>query len=90
MINYGKVYSTNLPLEIEVTNDMVFLAKNINAYTKIIEDHAVSGYEYDYIGYTKNEYISLLSQQNQQLQNELLDTQSALCDVYELLEGGIE
>lgn len=90
MINYGKVQSNIEPPKIETTDNMIFIANNIQKYTTTIDDHLITGYEYDYIGYTKNEYITLLSEQNEELKEELLDTQVALCDVYELLEGGME
>lgn len=90
MINYQKTYSDTQPQEIEITDTMVFIAKNIKQYSKVIDEHEVMGYEYDCIAYTKNEYIQLLAEQNNLLKEELLDTQIALCDVYELLEGGIE
>jgi len=89
MINYGTIYSDTMPQKIEITKDMVFLANAIKSYTKTVDEHEVSGYQYDCVGYTKDEYIRLLAEQNNSLQNELLDTQSALCDVYELIEGGV-
>ena len=44
-------------------------------------------YEYDEIQYTKDEYIELMAQQSKQLSTELLDTQLALCELYETLGG---
>lgn len=90
MTIYKKIHTDEKPQEVEITEAMVFLAKNIKQFTNIIDDHEVSGYEYDCFAYTKDEYIHFLAEQNTSLQNELLDTQAALCDVYELIEGGIE
>ena len=71
MKSYGKVQSLNQPQEIEIKEEKVFLASNIQPYTTVIEDKEESGYEYDYVEYTKDEYIKLLSQQSQRLEEEL-------------------
>ena len=71
MKNYGKVQSLNQPQEIEIKEEKVFLASNIQPYTTVVEDKEESGYEYDYVEYSKDEYIKLLSQQSQRLEEEL-------------------
>lgn len=71
MKNYGKVQSLNQPQEIEIKEDKVFIASNIQSYTIEVEDKEENGYEYDYVEYSKDEYIALLSQQSQQLAEEL-------------------
>lgn len=71
MKNYGKVQSLNQPQAIEITEDKVFIASNIEAYTETIGEYEESGYKYDYMEYSKDEYIALLSQQSQQLAEEL-------------------
>lgn len=86
MINYGKQHGNNYPQEIEVIANNVFVASNITPYTQEIEGHQVNGYEYDYVSYTKDEYLTKLAQDNQYLQQQLLDTQMALV---ELFEGGM-
>lgn len=40
-------------------------------------------YEYDEKQYTKDEYIKLLSEKNNMLEQQLTDTQFALCELYE-------
>jgi len=75
MINYGKVRGSELPQEIEFTSDYVFVASNITPYEETIDNKSVSGYEYDYIAYTKDEYIQLVIAKNtatiQELEEEL-------------------
>ena len=73
MINHGLVQSTIKPkeTEIEVTD----------------ENGSHTEYEYDQTQYSKDEYILLLSEKNKNLENMLTDTQLALCDVYEMMEG---
>lgn len=42
-------------------------------------------YQYHEIQYDKDEYIKLMSEKNKSLENQLTDTQLALCEVYELM-----
>ena len=84
MINYGKVFSSTMPPHVKVATKRVFVASDI----KPVESGDISGYEYNCIAYTKEEYIRLLSEQNDHLTSELLDTQEALCDLYEMIAGG--
>jgi len=89
MKNYGIVRSAEQPPELEVTASMVFVASNILPYEYAEDEkHINRGFEYTLIGYTKDEYIKLLSEQNTELKTELLDTQGALCEVYEAVLGG--
>ena len=88
MINYGIQRGTIRPQEIQITSGAVFIAKNITPYTKEFDGYTEKGYEYEYIGYTKDEYILQLAHDNQKLQQDLIDTQMALCDIYESIEGG--
>ena len=78
MKNYGQVQSLNQPQEIEIKEDKVFIASNIQSYTIEVEDKEENGYEYDYVEYSKDEYIALLSQQSQQLAEELAATKVLL------------
>ena len=71
MKDYGKVQSLNQPQSIEIKEDKVFLASNIEAYTKMVEDQEEHGFEYNYIEYSKDEYIAVLSAQSQRLEEEL-------------------
>jgi nicotinate phosphoribosyltransferase len=45
-------------------------------------------FSYNEVQYTKDEYIQLMAEENEKLNKELIDTQLALCEVYEMLEGG--
>lgn len=83
MINHGIQRSVMRPQDIEVTSDSVFLATDITPYSQEIEGRAIEGYEYNYIQYSKDEYIIKLHQ-------DVIDTQMALCDLYESLEGDLD
>ena len=71
-----------------VNKDTVYVHTNIVQATD--EDgNIVDGlYVYDEIQYTKDEYIKLMDDKNSQLEQEVIDTQMALCDIYEAIKGG--
>lgn len=81
MKNYGKVQSHNRPQEVEIKESKVFIASNIEAYSATVGEYEETGYEYDYIEYTKDEYIQYLSEQSQKitkLEEELAATKILL------------
>ena len=86
---YKNTQSTIKPNEFEINPYKVFIAKNIQSIedSSIEEEITVTLYQYDLYEYTPEEYIGVLQDENNNLQQEVLDTQMALCDVYELLEG---
>ena len=43
------------------------------------------GWEYSLVQYDKDEYIKIMDDRNASLEQQLTDTQLALCDVYEML-----
>ena len=69
MKDYGRVRSTVRPKPIEIDSYHVYVNSNI---MEIITDD-FNGYEYDMIQYEKDEYIELLSEQNETFL-ETLDT----------------
>lgn len=81
MINYGTIFGKTEPPAIQITGDNVFIASNIVSYEKDYDGTIISGYQYDYKGYTKDEYILLLAQQEQKiaaLEEELAATKIIL------------
>lgn len=87
MINYGKTYSDERPEEVDVKETMVFVASNIKeVLTPDPEgEENKTQYEFDYVGYTKDEYIKLMTDTNSDMNAQLLDAQLALCELYEML-----
>ena len=87
MINYGKTYSDERPEEVDVKETMVFVASNIKeVLTPDLEgEEDKTQYEFDYVGYTKDEYIKLMTDNNSDMNAQLLDAQLALCELYEML-----
>ena len=82
MKNLGKVRSSTKPNAVELTDKLVFLATNITPYTETIDDYVIEGYEYDYRQFDKDEYISYL-------QEQVIETQEAVCELYETLGGNL-
>lgn len=77
MINYGKVKSMNSPSAVEITPNYVYVASNIETHTREIDGVEETFYEYDYVSYTKDEYISVLSVANAAAIEELTDELAA-------------
>ncbi len=78
MTNYGKQYSMTQPKEIEITDEFIFLAKNITQSTLDIDGHEVVQYEYDLTSYNKNEFFELQNEKIQALEQELQATKILL------------
>ena len=87
MIDYGKQRSTVEPLELELTETRVFVSSNIIPIneTRTEEQPGFVGWEFDLIEYTKDEYIKIQAEKNAALEQQVTDTQLALCEVYELM-----
>ena len=71
MKDYGRIRGSAEPPTVEITQSSVFIASNIQAYTEDVEGHEVHGYEYDYVEYSKDEYLIQQSTQIASLQEEL-------------------
>lgn len=71
MTNLGIQYSSVEPAAIEMTDNFVFVAKNITPYSKTIEEHTINGYSYEYIQYTKDEYMLAQNTKIDALEQEL-------------------
>lgn len=71
MINYGKQFGYTEPQEIEITGTSVFVASNIQEVSREVEEHQITGYEYDLIQYTKDEYLIQQASHIHSLEEEL-------------------
>ena len=81
MTKLTKVRSNAQPPEIEVTASLVLVASNIKEYEQNIEGQVITGYEYDYDIYSKDEYILVMAQKTkaiEQLQEQLEATKILL------------
>lgn len=77
MINYGRVKSTQIPPSVEITPNYVYVASNLETLVDLIDELEETIYVYDYVGYTKDEYINVISAENAQAISELSDELAA-------------
>ena len=89
MISYGRTRSDTEPMTVQITETKVFVASNAEQYSEVIEGETVTGWEFDYTEYEKDEYIQALKTENETLEADITNTQLALCEVYKLIAGGV-
>ena len=77
------VRSSMKPKNIEILKNKVFVSSNITEVEKNFDDETYTEYEYELIEYSKDEYIKLMAQKNIELENNVTETQLALCEIYE-------
>lgn len=87
MKDFGKTKSTVMPEEMVIDEFSVWIASNIEAVTEegTDEQEGFTGFEYDLVQYDKDEYIKMIGEKNNSLDDQITDTQLALCEVYEML-----
>ena len=87
MVNHGKVRSVQQPEQMVMDDYSVWVASNISQVTEQDTDGqpGFTGWEYDLVQYTKDEFILNQSEENQLLAQQVTDTQLALCEVYEMM-----
>lgn len=87
MKQYGTQRSTVKPEDVEITESKVFSYEDITEIkVKNPEsDDEVTMYEFTLTEYDKDEYIRIQAEKNTSLEEQMTQTQVALCDVYEML-----
>lgn len=85
MKNYGLQRSAVEPKAVEITESKVFVATDIEQVTLTMDEQEVQEYQFNLVEYDKDEYIKIISEKNEELEQQMTDTQLALCDVYEIL-----
>lgn len=87
MKQYGTQRSTVKPEDVEITESKVFSYEDITEIkVKNPEsDDEVTMYEFTLTEYDKDEYIRIQAEKNASLEEQMTQTQVALCDVYEIL-----
>lgn len=87
MKQYGTQRSTVKPENVEITESRVFRYEDITEIkVKNPEsDDEVTMYEFTLTEYDKDEYIRIQAEKNSSLEEQMTQTQVALCDVYEML-----
>ena len=87
MKDYGKQRSTVKPDEMVIDEFSVWIHLDIQEVSEpgIDDQEGFTGYEFNMVQYTKDEFIMQQAEQNKVLQEEVTNTQLALCEVYELM-----
>ena len=84
MVNHGTVKSTVKPSELVIDEFSVWVHTNITEVSENVgEENEFIGFQFDCVQYDKDEYIKLMSEKNQTLEQQFTDTQLALCEIYE-------
>lgn len=68
---YKKLRSSIRPKDIEITANSVLIASNITPYEETVDDHILSGFEYEGTEYSKDEYLLMQIEQIASLEQEL-------------------
>lgn len=85
MKDYGLTRSTVEPQAVDIKDTKVFVATDIEQVTVTTDEGDVQEYQFNLVEYDKDEYIRMMSEKNDDLEQQVTDTQLALCDVYEML-----
>lgn len=87
MKQYGTQRSTVKPEDVEITDSKVFTYEDVTEVTvkNPESDDEVVMYEFTLTEYDKDEYIRLQAEKSASLEEQMTQTQIALCDVYEML-----
>lgn len=86
MVDYGKVRSTVKPEAIVIDEFSVWQHTNIQKISENVgEENEFVGYEFNMVQYSKDEFILQQATDNAALQQQITDTQLALCEVYEMM-----
>lgn len=86
MINHDRIRSTVKPEPIVIDEFSVWRYTNIQEISEYIgEENEFIGYEFNMVQYDKDEFILQQTAENANLQQQIIDTQLALCEVYELM-----
>ena len=86
MVDYGKVRSTVKPESIVIDEFSVWQHTNIQKISENVgEENEFVGYEFNMVQYSKDEFILQQATDNAALQQQITDTQLALCEVYEMM-----
>lgn len=84
MVNHGTVKSTVRPNELIIDESSVWVHTNITEVSENLgQENEFIGFQFDCVQYDKDEYIKLLSEKNDSLEQQLTDAQLALCEIYE-------
>lgn len=86
MKDYGRVRSSIKPESVVIDDFSVWQHTDIQEVSENIgKENEFVGYEFNMIQYDKDEFILKQATENAAIQQQITDTQLALCEVYELM-----
>ena len=86
MVDSGRGRRTVKPEPIVIDEFSVWQHTNIQDVSENVgEENEFVGFEYNMIQFTKDEFILNQAAEKEALQQQITDTQLALCEVYELM-----
>lgn len=85
MIDYGRIRSTIEPEGKVIDEYSVWVNTDIQEVQVADDQGNHTEYEFHQVQYSKDEYIKMIDDKNTNLEQQITDTQLALCDVYEML-----
>lgn len=87
MTDYGIVKSTVRPEPIKIDEFSVWKHSDIHEVAENIgEENEFVGWEYRMVQYDKDEYLKMQIAANAELEEQITNTQLALCEFYENME----
>lgn len=84
MKDYGLTKSTVKPEPFKMDEYSVYICTDIEPFEEEIDGETFTGWQYKMVQYSKDEYILL---QQQKIDEEITNTQLALCEIVEGMEG---
>lgn len=84
MKDYGLTRSTVKPEPFKMNEYSVYICTDIEPFEEEIDGEMFTGWQYKMVQYSKDEYILL---QQQKIDEEITNTQLALCEIVEGMEG---
>lgn len=86
MTDYGIVKSTVKPEPIKIDEYSVWVHTDIQPIEEEIDGEVFTGYTAHMVQYDKDEYLKMQIAVNAELEEQITNTQLALCELYENME----
>ena len=74
MKDYGLTRSAVEPQAVEITESKVFVATNVEQVTVSTDEGDVQEFQFNLVEYDKDEYIRMMSDKNEELNQQVTDT----------------
>lgn len=86
MIDHGIVKSSISPEPMVIDEFSVWINTNIEETSETgMDEEKITGFQYQMIQYTKDEYIQMMVEKNQKTDQQVTEAQLALVELYEMM-----